>query len=64
MQSVITKGPLFDMADRCCGTNWITKKALNAVFVDDEPAAGGSFLLLESGDYLLMEDDISKFELE
>lgn len=63
MLSVINRGPYLDASiDGCCnGTSWLTSHLL---FPGDDTPAGPDFLLLESGDYLLMEDGVSRFELE
>ena len=65
MKSVINRGPLL-MADACCGTNWLTKKTFNLVFVDDDTTPPAeSFLLMEDNtSYILLEDNVSKIELE
>lgn len=64
MKSAINRGPYMDMAiDPCCGgLNWLAKKTFNAVIADEdwEP----NFLLMEDGSFFLMEDGVSRFELE
>lgn len=55
-----------DMAiDPCCGgLNWLSKKTFNAVIADDDGVVVTNLLLMENGDYFLMEDGVSRFELE
>lgn len=66
MKSAINRGPYMDMAiDPCCGgLNWLSKKTFNAVIADDDGVVVTNLLLMENGDYFLMEDGVSRFELE
>lgn len=50
----------------CCnGLNWLAKKTFNLVIPDDDVIVAPSFLLMEDDvSYFLLEDGVSRIELE
>lgn len=67
MKTVINIGPQLDMATYpCCnGLNWLAKKTFNLVIPDDDVIVAPSFLLMEDDvSYFLLEDGVSRIELE